>query len=183
MSTQTDPDVAVQRLSEVMAGAPGSPFSAAYGPLVQQAAALRELDPVTTELVRLRGARTHNCRLCRSLRTVSALDAGADEAMYDKIDRYEASDLSERHKVALRLTDAIITQPGSIGPELSAQVRAHFSPAEVVELVTDVLRNSGQKMAVALDADQANVTRGVEYYDVLPDGDTVFLHRYSEPQA
>jgi AhpD family alkylhydroperoxidase len=152
-------------------------------PLVQSVAALRALDPVTTELVRLRGARTHNCRLCRSLRTVSALEAGADEELYGKIDRFEHSDMEERHKVALRLTDAVITQPSGIGPELVAQVRASFSPAEVVELVTDILRNSGQKMAVALDADQANVTRGVEYYDTLPDGDTVYLHRFSEPQG
>jgi len=181
MSTETR-SPAVQRLSEVMQGATGSPFSAAYGPLVQTVAALRALDPLTTELVRLRGARTHNCRLCRSLRTVSALEAGGDEETYAKVDHYETSDLSERHKVALRLTDAVITQPAGIGPELVAQVRAHFTPAEAVELVTDILRNSGQKMAVALDADQANAVRGVEYYDVLPDGDTVFLHRFSEPQ-
>ncbi|MDI9917155.1 hypothetical protein [Rhodococcus sp. IEGM 1379] len=31
-------------------------------------ARLRNLDPVTTELVRFRQARQHNCRLCKSLR-------------------------------------------------------------------------------------------------------------------
>ena len=36
-------------------------------------ARLDHLDPVTTELVRLRGARSHNCRLCRSRRYVRAL--------------------------------------------------------------------------------------------------------------
>ena len=36
---------------------------------------LRALDPVTSEVVRLRGAMAHNCRLCKSLREGHALDA------------------------------------------------------------------------------------------------------------
>ena len=46
-------------------------------------ARLRELDPVTTEIVRLRGATQHNCRLCKSLREGHALDAGGSESLYD----------------------------------------------------------------------------------------------------
>ena len=54
------------------------------------------LDPTTTELVRLRGARQHDCRLCQSRRSVAAISAGADEATFDAVDNYEESDLSER---------------------------------------------------------------------------------------
>ena len=36
---------------------------------------------VTTEVVRLRGAVAHNCRLCKSLRESTALDAGGTESM------------------------------------------------------------------------------------------------------
>src|SRR6516165_3042252 len=46
---------------------------------------LRALDPVTSEVVRLRGAAQHNCRLCKSLREATALDAGGSETLYDEI--------------------------------------------------------------------------------------------------
>ena len=64
-----------------------------------------------TELVRLRCARTHNCRICQTLRLADARDAGADDAVTAAVDRYETSDLDERIKAALRVTDALITLP------------------------------------------------------------------------
>jgi alkylhydroperoxidase family enzyme len=143
--------------------------------LLMAIARLDSLDMVTTEVVRLRGARRHNCRICQSTRSVKALDAGADEAMFDKIDHYETSDLVESHQVALRLTDALITQPGEIDPPLVAQVHQYFAPAQIVELVLDVMRNSCQKVAVALAVDDPHVTSGVELYALTDDGDVEFL--------
>lgn len=143
--------------------------------LLMAIARLDSLDMVTTEVVRLRGARRHNCRICQSTRSVKALDAGADEAMFDKIDHYESSDLVESHKAALRLTDAIITQPGEIDPSLVAQVHQYFTPPQVVEIVLDVMRNSCQKVAVALAVDDPHVTSGVELYALTAEGDVAFL--------
>jgi alkylhydroperoxidase family enzyme len=137
-------------------------------------ARLQALDPVTTELVRLRGARAHDCRLCKSLRSVRAVDSGADEQTFDAVDRYEQSDLDERHKVALRLTDALIWQPAAYPPGLADAVRAWFAPGEAVELVLDVMRNGANKIAVALGADAAHVTEGVEYYDVDDEGELIY---------
>jgi alkylhydroperoxidase family enzyme len=143
--------------------------------LLMSVALLNSLDMVTTEVMRLRGARRHNCRICQSTRSVKALDAGADEAMFDKIDHYESSDLAESHKVALRLTDAIITQPSEIDPSLVAQVHEYFTPPQVIEMVLDVMRNSCQKVAVALAVDDPHVTSGVELYAITADGDVEFL--------
>jgi alkylhydroperoxidase family enzyme len=143
--------------------------------LLMSVALLNSLDMVTTEVMRLRGARRHNCRICQSTRSVKALDAGADEAMFDKIDHYESSDLVESHKVALRLTDAIITQPSEIDPSLAAQVHQYFTPPQVIEMVLDVMRNSCQKVAVALAVDDPHVTSGVELYAITADGDVEFL--------
>jgi alkylhydroperoxidase family enzyme len=145
-----------------------------FDELMKTVARMGDLDPITTELVRLRGARQHNCRICQSTRSVQAISAGADESMFTKVDWYETTDLSERHKVALRLTDTVITQPTDITPELVVQVRKYFEPGEVVEIVFDILRNSAQKVAVALAADAAHVTEGVEYYDLADDGDVLF---------
>jgi AhpD family alkylhydroperoxidase len=116
------------------------------------AAAMRAqtLDPVTTELVRLRCAGYHDCRFCASLRLEEARDAGVDEEMTAKVARFESSDLPERAKVALRLTDAVIIQPSAAGPGLAAQLRKHFSDEQIAELLLDIMKWSEQKKYVAL---------------------------------
>lgn len=137
-------------------------------------ARLRVLDPVTTEVLRLRQARQHNCRICQSLRSRSALAAGAVEATYDEIDRYADSSLSERHRTGLAVVDALVWDPAGLGPDLVAAVHEHYAPAETVELVLDLLRNAANKVAVALGTDEAHVSEGTEVYDVLEDGSVVF---------
>lgn len=138
-------------------------------------ARLRVLDPVTTEVLRLRQARQHNCRICQSLRSRSALVAGGDEETYAAIDDHAgSSSLSERHRTGLAVVDALVWDPAGLGPDLVAAVRAHYSPAEQVELVLDLLRNAANKVAVALGTDAAHVTEGTEVYDVLEDGSVVF---------
>ena len=137
-------------------------------------AQLRILDPVTTELVRLRQARQHNCRLCKSLRMNTALEAGANEALFDEVDNYENSDMSPRHKAALALADAMVWQPGFIPDAVTDAVREHFSPAEAVELVLDMTRNALSKVAVAFGSDAPHVDEGVEIYDVDVDGNVTF---------
>ncbi|MBM7516471.1 carboxymuconolactone decarboxylase family protein [Nocardioides nitrophenolicus] len=125
----------------------GTPIDYAVADFAATAMRAERLDPVVTELVRLRCARIHDCRLCRSLRT--APDR-LDEETAAKIDHYEASDLPERAKVALRLTDAVILDPAGAGPELRTAAHAHFTPAEIGELLLDVVKWSQQKASVAL---------------------------------
>lgn len=152
----------------------GSELNQRFDALLRTIALLGDLDPVTTELVRLRGARTHNCRICQSTRSVAAIRSGADEETFDKVDRYEQSDLPPSIRAALRLTDRIITQPVEIDADLVGQVRSSYSPAQTMELVLDVLRNSSQKVAVSLAGDAPNVTEGFDYYDIDALGDVVF---------
>jgi AhpD family alkylhydroperoxidase len=125
-----------------------------------QAAVVRgsALDPVTTELVRLRCARTHHCRICQTLRLAGARAAGVDETMTAKVDLYERSDLPERAKVALRVTDAFITRPDLL-TEAGAgagQAQALFGPAELASLCLDITKWSTQKIKVALGTDGAD---------------------------
>ena len=123
-----------------------------------QAAVVRSsaLDPVTTELVRLRCARTHNCRLCQTLRLADSRAAGVDEDMTAKVDFYERSDLPERAKVALRITDAFITRPELLSDDVARQARASFGPAELASLCLDITKWSTQKIKVALGTDGAD---------------------------
>jgi alkylhydroperoxidase family enzyme len=138
-------------------------------------ARLRALDPVTTEIVRLRGATQHNCRLCKSLREGNALDAGGSESLYQQIELYETSDaLTDRHKAALRFVDALIWSPAAITPQVAAGVRKHFSEAEAFELTVDVMRNASNKIAVSMAADAPRVEQGTERYLIDENGQTVY---------
>ena len=58
---------------------------------------------IIRELVRLRCAQIHDCRLCGSLRIKDALDQGFDEQLQRQIASYETSSLSPQAIAALRL--------------------------------------------------------------------------------
>ena len=139
------------------------------------------LDPVTTELVRLRCARTHHCRICQTLRLADARAAGVDEAVTAKVDFYERSDLPERAKVALRVTDAFITRPDLLSDAAAEQARASFGPAELASLALDITKWSTQKIHVALGTDGADrlVTdaNGVALFGFDADGQAIGYRR------
>jgi AhpD family alkylhydroperoxidase len=138
---------------------------AAYQEAVVRGSAV---DPMTTELVRLRCARTHRCRICQTLRLADARAAGVDEAITAQIDFYERSDLPDRAKVALRVTDAFITRPDSMSDTVAEQARTSFESAELASLCLDITKWSTQKIHVALGTDGAD---GLETDD---DGVAVF---------
>jgi alkylhydroperoxidase family enzyme len=133
-------------------------------------ARLRGLDPTLTELVRLRGARQHDCRLCASRRSQEAISQGAGDAEFDAVDHYASSDLPDPTKAALALVDAMIWTPNAIPEQVVADVRRHLSDAQAVEVVLDVARNAANKIAVALRADAPEVTEGVQLFTTDMDG-------------
>ncbi len=135
----------------------------------------RHLDPVTTELVRLRCARQHDCRICQSLRLADARDAGAGADVLAQIDHYETSDLDERHKVALRLVDAVIWRPSDMSDDLVGQAHRYFTDEELAELLLDITKWSTQKI---------HVTLGTDGTDRLPlDDDGIALLDFDEAGA
>lgn len=134
----------------------------------------RELDLVTGELVRLRSARVHDCRTCRSVRLGAAATAGVDAPLTDKIDDHEHSDLPERTKAALRVVDWLISRPDPADVAVTAPARAELSAAELTDLCLHVVKNSYQKVLVSLgldDIDPATLNdEGIAYYDFREDG-------------
>ena len=118
------------------------------------------VDPITTELVRLRCARVHDCRRCPSMRDDAALESGFDEALGAKIDAYERS-------------DAMILEPGAIDPGLRDELRAHFSEAQIAELCLDVVKWSVQKALVALRIEPPP-NEGLTRMAANPDGSFTF---------
>ena len=111
------------------------------------------LDPQTSELVRLRCAIWHQCRVCKSLRWVADGERVLDESDAEKVADYERSDLGDRQKIALRLTDAFMTVPGDISAELRHQVRQYFSDGEVVAMLLNIIAWTQQKPLVSFALD------------------------------
>lgn len=154
---------------------PLAPFRGDSWPLLEElmkaVARLDALDPVTTELVRLRGAAAHDCRLCRSRRSTPARDAGAAEALLDEVESGSLpAGLAPSQRAALALTDAVVWDWRAVPEPVLDVVRAELTEAEVVEVVLDVVRNAANKIAVALGADAPEVSDGVQWFRTGADG-------------
>lgn len=155
------PDPGVERVETPSAPLDTWPILESF---MSAVARLDALDPRLTELVRLRGARLHDCAICKSRRSQDAIDAGASESEFAAIDTWPTSDLSARTKAALGLVDAIVLTPFDVPASTIDAARSKLSEEEIVEVILDVMRNAANKIAVALGADAANVTEGVELF-------------------
>ncbi len=121
--------------------------------LVSAAAGSGALDPVTTEMVRLRNAHLQGCVVCSNLRYATARNAGLDETGVSKVWDYESSDLPERQKAALRLADAFVIDFGQVKPELAQASRVDLTESEIVEVGISMFRFSLNKVRVAMHTD------------------------------
>jgi AhpD family alkylhydroperoxidase len=113
------------------------------------------VDLPTKEVVRLRNARTTGCNYCRNVRFAGARDAGLDEDRVALIaDGFESSALSERHKTAIRWTDAFLHDPAAVPEALRDEMRRTFTPAEIVELTVGTALFMGfSKIAITLGSE------------------------------
>lgn len=89
--------------------------------------------------------------------------------MVAKVNDYARSDLAAHHKAALRLADALMTQPGQIDGALRDELALHFTRDQIIELTVDVMKWNYQKVSVALGVD-AEVRPG-ELVDLIFDQD------------
>jgi AhpD family alkylhydroperoxidase len=134
---------------------------------------LQAVDPITKELVRLRGARLHECRRCLSVRSVAALNAGADNGLLDADDPSSAGTLSAATTAALDLVDATFVGPPTINQELLGRLTQSYDSSELVELVSYLMRNACNKIPVAFGVDDAIVEEGFEYQVIDASGETI----------
>ena len=136
-------------------------------------ARMKALDPVTAELVRLRGAAAHQCRICKSRLSVQAVEALGSAEPFEAIVASRPTDLAPRHAAAVQFVDAVVTQPTGIDATTAATLHSFFSTEELHEMLHDVVRNSANKFAVAVGGDAAVVSEGVEFYDLDAEGDVI----------
>ena len=134
---------------------------------------LQAVDPITKELVRLRGARLHECRRCLSVRSVAALNAGANIDLLGADDPSAVGTLSAATISALDLVDATFVGPPTINQELHGRLTQSYGTSELVELVSYMMRNACNKIPVAFGVDDAIVDEGFEYQVIDASGETV----------
>jgi AhpD family alkylhydroperoxidase len=105
------------------------------------------------ELVRLRVAFHNQCRSCMAVRYHDGAADGVDEALVCQLaSPDEAPDLTDAERAALRFADRMATDHLSIDDAAVADLRAHFTEAEVVELGMNVAAFVGYgRLSMALD--------------------------------
>ena len=111
-----------------------------------------ELDQATKEIARIRNARTIDCPICKAIRFAGARQEGLGEDVIERVrDGYEHSDLTPRQKLVLRTVDAFLSSPSELDSELRRELLAHFTPAQIVELMAALGLFMGfSKITVAL---------------------------------
>lgn len=87
------------------------------------------------ELVRLRIAFFNQCRTCMAIRYPGAIEDGLTEDLVCSLEKpYEASDLSEAERAAIRYGELLATDHLAIDDSVYDDLRRHFTEDEIVEL-------------------------------------------------
>ncbi len=95
----------------------------------------RTLPDRLVELVRLRVAFFNQCRSCMAIRYSDAVADGVTEGLVCSLERpQEAENLTPAEKVAIRYGELMATDHLAIDDAMYADLRAHFSEAQIVEL-------------------------------------------------
>jgi len=94
----------------------------------------RTLPDRLVELVRLRVAFFNQCRSCMAIRYSDAVADGVTEGLVCSLERpQEAENLTAAEKVAIRYGELMATDHLAIDDAMYADLRAHFSEAQIVE--------------------------------------------------
>ncbi|MFL0670058.1 MAG: carboxymuconolactone decarboxylase family protein [Erythrobacter sp.] len=95
----------------------------------------RSLPERLVELVRLRVAFFNQCRSCMAIRYADAVADGVTEGLVCSLERpQEAENLTPAEKAAIRYGELMATDHLAITDATYADLREHFSEAEIVEL-------------------------------------------------
>lgn len=95
----------------------------------------RSLPERLVELVRLRVAFFNQCRSCMAIRYSDAVADGVTEGLVCSLERpQEAENLSAAEKAAIRYGELMATDHLAIDERVYADLREHFTEAQIVEL-------------------------------------------------
>lgn len=126
------------------------------------------LDPVVHECIRLYNANYQGCTYCANARQAVAVQAGLDEDLVSKLTRFEQSDMPERIKVALRITEALASAPQMMTDALWQGALEYYSEQEVIDIVLLSCFTTGSRVAIILGVEPGKEASSRLFY---PDED------------
>jgi alkylhydroperoxidase family enzyme len=95
----------------------------------------KSIDERLKNLAELKGAQMIGCEFCADLGSQICRNSGFSDDELLALPRYRQSDLfTEREKVALDYTVAVMRTPVEVTDELFARMQQHFSDKQIVEL-------------------------------------------------
>ena len=95
----------------------------------------KTVDERTKNLIHLKGGQMIGCEFCVDLSSQICRHSGLSDDELLALPRYRSSDLfSEREKVALDYTVAVMRTPVEVTDELFAQMKEHFNDKQIVEI-------------------------------------------------
>ncbi|MDT0444560.1 carboxymuconolactone decarboxylase family protein [Streptomyces johnsoniae] len=115
-------------------------------------AAKKGLDPVLTELVKIRASQLNHCAFCLDMHVRDARAAGETEERVYLLSAWEeaAGVYTERERAALALTEAVtVLTDGFVPDAVYERAAEHFSEEELARLISVILTiNSWNRIAV-----------------------------------
>jgi len=100
----------------------------------------KSIDERLKNLVELKGAQMIGCKYCVDLGSQICRNSGLSDNELLALPRYRQSDLfTEREKLALDYTVAVMRTPVEVTDELFAQMKEHFSDKQLVEITAHLM--------------------------------------------
>jgi AhpD family alkylhydroperoxidase len=128
----------------------------------------RSVDERLKNLVELKGAQMIGCEFCVDLGSQICRNAGLSDDELLALPRYRQSDLfSEREKLALDYTIAVMRTPVDVTDELFARLKERFSDGQMVEITALLTLVNLDRFNAAFGIGSAGFSTGMVC--VLPD--------------
>ncbi|MFJ2954222.1 carboxymuconolactone decarboxylase family protein [Streptomyces sp. NPDC087270] len=105
-------------------------------------AAVKGLDPVIGELVKIRASQINRCAFCLDMHVKDARKAGESDERIDLLAAWEEVDglYTDKERAALALTEAVtVLTEGFVPDDVYARAAAHFDEAELTRLVSAIV--------------------------------------------
>lgn len=116
-------------------------------------AAVKGLDPVLAELVKIRASQINRCAFCLDMHTREARAAGETDQRIDLLHAWREVDglYTDRERAALALTESVtVLTDGFVPDEVYERAAGHFDPAELARLVSAIVAiNAWNRFSVA----------------------------------
>lgn len=126
------------------------------------------VDERTRNLVELKGSQMIGCEFCVDLGSQICRNSGFSDDELLALPGYRSSDLfTEREKIALDYTVAVMRTPVEVSDELFARMQEHFSDRQIVELTALLALVNVDRFNAAFGIGAAGFSEGLVC--VLPD--------------